>query len=80
MDTRLSFGDWKDYLSHCAQKQGPSYAKVQCEAGLGELVYKHPFLAGMKEALVNSSISESRRLLHNAQALGDAAAAAVPPI
>ena len=51
MDTRLSYEDWKDYLSHCAQKQGPSHAMNQCEAHLGEIVCKDPFLAGMKEAL-----------------------------
>ena len=72
MDTRLSYEDWKDYLSHCAQKQGPSHAMNQCEAHLGEIVCKDPFLAGMKEAFAKSSISESRRLLHVAQALGDA--------
>ena len=38
---------------------------------LGEIVCKDPFLLA-EEAFAKSSISESRRLLHVAQALGDA--------
>ena len=73
MDTRInSLKDWRAYLSHCARSQGPSYANNKIETCLGENAYKNQFLSGMKEAFESSSVSESRRLLHVVQALGDA--------
>ena len=73
MDTRFNtLGEWRDYFSHCAQKQGAAYAGKQIDTLFGEIVTKCDLLQGMKEAFSSASDSELRRLLHITQALGDA--------